>query len=81
MSSSLLKKDPQIVHIMISIFTFQDDGIWFQYSPDLDLTGYGKTQTEAEDSFKVAFAELMRYAKNKGTEPPEDPWDKQKRMS
>lgn len=57
-----------MVHRVITpIFIFQDEGTWFQYSPALDLTGYGETRSKAGDSFNVALAELVKYAKNKGT--------------
>ena len=57
-----------MVHIVMTpVFIFQDEGTWFLYSPALDLTGYGETQSKAEESFNVALAELVKYAKNKGT--------------
>lgn len=49
------------------LLIFEDEGQWFYYSPALDLTGYGLNQAEAEQSYKVALEELLKYTINKKT--------------
>ena len=41
------KSKTEIVEIGLNLFQFKEEGIQFIYSPDLDLSGYGKTTREA----------------------------------
>ncbi len=49
------------------ILIFQEEGTWFYYSPALDLTGYGMSTEEAENSYSIALEELLKYTINKNT--------------
>jgi len=53
--------------VKTSLFIFQDQGVWFYYSPALDLSGYGASEIEAQHSFSNALEELLKYTTNKGT--------------
>ncbi|TZF81044.1 hypothetical protein FW774_19540 [Pedobacter sp. BS3] len=54
-------------HINMPILTWKEDGIFYIYSPFLDLTGYGTSEQEAKDSFKITLTEFVKYMENKGT--------------
>ena len=56
-----------IVKVGLALVFWQEDGIYFQYAPELDLTGYGKSEIEAESSFKHTLEEFISYTLNKGT--------------
>jgi hypothetical protein len=50
------------------LFHFTDENnIHFIHSPHLDLTGYGKTKHEANESFKYSMAEFLEYTHKEGT--------------
>jgi hypothetical protein len=51
----------------LALFSFQDDGSKIIYSPALDLSGYGKTEAEARESFAEALREFVHYTSNKRT--------------
>jgi hypothetical protein len=55
------------IQFSLSVYTWQQDGVFFVYSPTLDVVGYGNTQIEAENSFSVTLEEFNRYVTNKGT--------------
>lgn len=55
------------INVGLSLFLWQEDGIHFVYSPSLDLTGYGKSEKEAKDSFQTTLSEFLSYTKNKNT--------------
>jgi hypothetical protein len=46
----------------IAIVIFQENRAWIAYSPDLDLAGYGLSESEAKRSFKVNLEEFFAYA-------------------
>lgn len=54
-------------HVGLSLIEFEEDKVTILYSPALDLSGYGYTQTEAKESFSEAFQEFFRYTNNKNT--------------
>ena len=51
----------------LPLLTFQEDGLYFFYSPALDLTGYEKTKKEADSSFREALGQFLNYSINKNT--------------
>ena len=53
--------------VKLSLIKFEEDGIFFIYSPALDLTGYGKSEAEARKSFDVAMEEFLTYTTHKET--------------
>lgn len=44
-----------------------EDGVHFIYSPHLDLSGYGKTEEDAKESFKIVFEDFVDYTLKKKT--------------
>lgn len=55
------------VDLDILIVTFIEEGIYYYYAPQLDVYGYGQTETEAKESFEVTLHEFFRYTLNKAT--------------
>ena len=51
----------------LAIFLFKEDDNYIAYSPALDLSGYGKTEEEARDSFNIVLKEYFDYCINEGT--------------
>ena len=49
------------------IFSFQDADSYIVYSPQLDVSGYGKTQKEALSSFDYCLAGFLDYTFKKET--------------
>ena len=59
------------VDVNVLIVTFVEDSLYYYYAPQLDLYGYGQTETEARESFETTLHEFFRYTLNKGTLPNE----------
>ena len=56
------------VKVRLLLFSFRDENkVNFIYSPHLDLTGYGKTITEAKESFNIVFEDFIDYTFKKKT--------------
>ena len=51
----------------LAIFLFKEDDNYITYSPALDLSGYGKTEEDARNSFNVVLKEYFDYSISKGT--------------
>ena len=49
----------------VPVITFAEDGVFFFYSPALDITGYGKTEEEARSSFQETLGQFLDYATHK----------------
>jgi len=56
-----------IVKIGLTLVLWKEDDIYFQYSPQLDLTGYGKSTNEAQSSFEQTLKDFINYTLNKDT--------------
>lgn len=61
------KTDRGFVKISLAIIKFEEDGYKIIYCPAIDVSGYGLTDEEAEESFKISLSEFFRYTINKGT--------------
>jgi hypothetical protein len=48
--------------VNLMLVLFEEDGIHYAYSPELDLNGYGKTQEEAQRSFEVVLSDYLEFA-------------------
>ena len=57
----------QNVEFSVSIFLWEENSIFYVYSPALDLTGYGLTKDEARESFETVLEEFIKYTHNKKT--------------
>lgn len=55
------------VEFVISIFLWEEDSVFYVYSPALDLTGYGISKEEARESFETVLHEFIVYTHNKKT--------------
>ena len=56
-----------IVKIGLTLILWKENEIYFQYSPQLDLTGYGKSANEAQSSFEQTLKDFINYTLNKDT--------------
>lgn len=61
------KSSSSQIELQLSLLTFEEDNVIIYYSPALDLSGYGKNNREAKESFNIALEEFLRYTINKGT--------------
>tara|TARA_B100002019_G_C21170949_1_gene548408 strand:+ start:201 stop:449 length:249 start_codon:yes stop_codon:yes gene_type:complete len=62
------KDKNKFLDISIILYEFKDeDNVFFVYSPHLDISGYGKTPSDAKESFKVALDDFLSYTLNKKT--------------
>ncbi|SEP42253.1 hypothetical protein ACFGVS_26980 [Mucilaginibacter sp. AW1-7] len=55
------------VKVGLTLILWEEDNVFYQYSPELDLTGYGKTKNEAEESFQYVLQDFIKYTLHKGT--------------
>ena len=55
------------IKVQLPIISFDDNGCKVVYCPALDLSGYGRTEDEAKESFQVTLEEFFRYTINKKT--------------
>jgi hypothetical protein len=55
------------VEFNLPVISFREEGLFFFYTPVLDLTGYGKTEAEAQQSFNETLSQFFDYATNKKT--------------
>lgn len=67
MHSGQYRDGKNSVNVKLSLIEFEEDGLHFVYSPALDLTGYGKTEEEATESYHEAMEEFLIYTTNKQT--------------
>ena len=56
-----------IVKIGLTLILWKENDIYFQYAPQLDLTGYGKSTNEAQSSFELTLNDFINYTLNKNT--------------
>ena len=58
-----------LVTVKVPLWMFEDDGTnnWVLYCPFLDLSGYGNTELEAKESFKIVLGEFLQYTLRKKT--------------
>jgi predicted RNase H-like HicB family nuclease len=50
------------VEVNLMLLSFEEDGVYFVYSPELDLNGYGNTEEEARQSLDVVLRNFLEYA-------------------
>ncbi|MFN7705111.1 MAG: hypothetical protein ACK5OS_10855 [Chryseotalea sp.] len=65
--SSQYSDGRKMINVKLSLIEFEEDGLYFIYSPALDLTGYGKTEKEAKQSYNLAMEEFLKYTSHKET--------------
>ena len=59
--------DGQKVMFSVVVLLWKEDAIHYAMSPSLDITGYGRTEEEAQKSFEVMAHEFMLYTHRKKT--------------
>ncbi len=65
---NLVNKDQgKHVDVNVDIIEYLEDGVFFLYSPALDLVGYGMSEEEARQSWEVVLGEYVSYTMNKKT--------------
>jgi hypothetical protein len=65
--SAKLKNSKTIVDIQLTLLSFVEDDLYYVFSPELDIYGYGQSKSQARDSFTTTFKETMSYMVNKNT--------------
>lgn len=55
------------VCVGLNLYLWDDEGVFYVYSPSLDITGYGNSQDEAKASFELTLGEFLNYTQNKKT--------------
>lgn len=61
------KTHRQNIEVTVDIIEYQEEDIFYVYSPALDLIGYGQNDQEARQSWEVILEEYLDYALNKKT--------------
>ncbi len=61
------RSERHIIEIGVLVYDWEDEGVFYVYSPALDLTGYGKTKSESQESFKTSLDIFIDYTYNKKT--------------
>ena len=65
--SGTLQTKKGAVQVNLAIIQFKEEGSFIVYCTAVDVSGYGKTVEEAEESFKISLTEFFKYTINKGT--------------
>lgn len=56
-----------LVEVKVDLIEFEEDNIYYVYSPAFELIGYGNTNEEAKESWKIILEEYLQYALDKKT--------------
>ncbi len=65
---SKIRKSKKGIQVELLILRFQDKNeVYYVYAPQLDLTGYGTTEEEADDSFNAVIGDFFDYSIKKKT--------------
>ena len=55
------------IEVKLPLIAFEEDGSQIVYCPALDVSGYGITEHEANQSFTTSLEAFFSYSMNKGT--------------
>ena len=55
------------IKCVLPLIIFEEENSFITYCPALDLSGYGPTEIEANNSFEQTLSEYFRYTVNKKT--------------
>lgn len=61
------KHGNQKLELGLNLLLWHEESVFYQYAPELDLTGYGESVEEARSSFEHCLEEFVTYTLNKGT--------------
>lgn len=53
--------------LQLSVFLFQEEGVYHAYCPELDLVGYDYTEAGAKQSFNYVLKDYLDYTTQNGT--------------
>lgn len=59
-SNKIISKDGNI-KVTLDVYLFMEGDAYIAYSPALDLSGYGMSESEAKDSFSIVMEEYINY--------------------
>lgn len=65
--SGTWKSGSDNISVNLPIILFEEDGCQIMYCPALDVSGYGKTESEAQESFHISLGEFFLYTTRKKT--------------
>jgi hypothetical protein len=54
-------------NVRLPFIIFEEDNSTIVYCPPLELSGYGSTENDAKESFRVSLEEFLRYTTHKDT--------------
>lgn len=55
------------IEVKVDLIEYEENGIYYVYSPAFDLVGYGKTAIKARESWQIVLEEYFSYTLNKKT--------------
>lgn len=55
------------IEVKVDLIEYEENSIYYVYSPAFDLVGYGKTAVEARESWQIVLEEYFSYTLNKKT--------------
>jgi hypothetical protein len=55
------------IKVNLSLIAFEEDNCQIVFCPALDISGYGKSEKEALESFNISLGEFFHYTINKDT--------------
>lgn len=55
------------ISVGLGLYLWDENGIFYVYSPSLDLTGYGESAIKAKASFEQTLEEFLNYTQSKKT--------------
>ena len=61
------KDKSNTILVWVPYIMFEQGGFTVIYCPPLDLSGYGKTEEDAQQSFSITLDEYLSYTTSKGT--------------
>lgn len=64
---SEFKNNITTINSQIIIISFKEDDTYIVYSPQLEITGYGNSEKEAQESFEICLSEFFDYTTKKKT--------------
>ncbi len=82
--SNYIKNQNGWIDARLDVFYFKKDGVFYAYSPALDVVGYGYNEEEAKDSFMVVLEDFFEFGIKKQTleqDLTEHGWGKERNSS
>lgn len=61
------RSESSSVKVRLSLIMFSEDDMQIVYCPAMDVSGYGRTELEARESFETSFDQFLEYTIHKKT--------------